>query len=503
MMQPRHCATGLLGFCAVLMLLSGCARGPEAQALRVEVQEKLTRQLKPGLLEVVAFERRGSAPLPAAANGAARIIVYYNTTLRFAQDYAFGSWENLSPASLAYLLGAQEKGLIGIKPQNRAGDLLYVYGTTTLEASGTGWKSVALVGDGVKPAPDVENTAPPLRSKQLIDKLAAMLDIPPPGVGPEEDQVISEELVRAAENISRRLERNQRVFTFASGPSGGQYTRFGVALIEGIAKAGGKAVVRNRETDGSVQNARLLARGEADYALIQSDVAARAVAGEAPFAREGPFNTLRALGSLFPEPIHIVVPADSPIRKVSDLRGKRVDIGLPHSGTQYDAGLIQEAHGLQTRDLAKALQGGAEAAMRQLQAGELDAFFVTTAAPARNLQDLAARHAIRLLSLQEQGIARLVASSPGLVPITLPAHTYPAQAEPITTIATVALLVTTSEVPEAEVERLAKLVFSGVNFAPLASAEGAKVSQQTALRGITIPMHPGASRYFGALVGSR
>lgn len=499
MMNMRRFSNGLLGMLAVLMLLGGCTRGPDEQMLRTEVQEKLSRQLKPGLLEVVAIERRGSAPLPTAGKGARRVIVYYNTTLRFAQDYAFGSWEKLSPASLAYLLGAKEKGLRGIKPQNKAGDLLYVYGTATYEASGDGWKTVASVTDGAAPAPDIENTAPPSRSKQLIDKLAAMVDIPPPGVGPNEDQVISEELDRAAESIRRRLERRKHVFTFASGPSGGQYTRFVAALIEGLEKAGAKVEVRNRETEGSVQNARLLARGEADYTLVQSDVAARAIAGEPPFTRDGPLTTLRALGGLFPEPIHIVVPATSPIRNVADLRGKRVDIGMPNSGTQHDAGLILEAHGLQTRDLAEARQDGPEEAMRRLQKGKLDAFFITTAAPARNLQDLAARQGIRMLSLQDQGINHLVAGNPGLVAMTLPANTYPAQTEPVHTVATVALLVTTSEVPDVEVERLTKLVFSGVNFAPLGSAEGAKVSKQTALRGVTLPLHPGAVRMFGPL----
>jgi TRAP-type uncharacterized transport system substrate-binding protein len=94
-------------------------------------------------------------------------------------------------------------------------------------------------------------------------------------------------------------------------------------------------------------------------------------------------------------------------------------------------------------------------------------------------------------------MTRLYERNSGLVPITLPAHTYPGQAEAIKTVATAAMLVTTSEVPDSEVERLTQLVFTGVNFAPLGSAEGASVSKQTALRGLTIPMHPGASRIFG------
>jgi TRAP transporter TAXI family solute receptor len=264
-------------------------------------------------------------------------------------------------------------------------------------------------------------------------------------------------------------------------------------------KESGKARIRNRETEGSVQNAWLLARGEADYAVIQSDVAARAFAGEEPFTRGSPVKTLRALGSLFPEPIHLVVPATSPIRKVADLRGKRVDIGLPSSGTRYDAVMVLEALGLHTRDLAEARQGGVEEAMRRLQSGKLDAFFVTSAAPARNLQEFAARHGFRLLSLQGRGIERLVQQNPGLIAITIPANTYPAQTQDVRTLAAVALLVTTSEAPDVEVERVTELVFERLSYAALGSAEGAKISKRTALRGVTVPMHPGASRYFGAV----
>ena len=498
MMRTGRFASGLLGVCAALLLLSGCARGPDAQTLRTEVQEKLARQFAPGLLEVSSLQRQGSSPLPAAEGGGKRLIVYFNTTLKFAKDYEFSNWEKLGPANLAYVLGAKEKGLIGIKPQQHAGDLVHAYGSSTYEWSGDGWMSIAAVGDGVTPAPDFENTATPARSKRLIDKLAAMIDQPPPGVGPQEEEVIAEELDRAAENINRRLERRQHTFTFASGPRGGQYSRFGAVLVEGASKESGKSKVRNRETEGSVQNAVLLARGEADYAVIQSDVAARAFAGEEPFTRGGPVTTLRALGSLFPEPIHLVVATGSPIRAVSDLRGKRVDIGLPSSGSRYDALMVLAAYGLQVSDLAEARQSGLDEAMRRLQDGKLDAFFTTIAAPARNLQEFAARHGFRLLSLQGRGIERLVQKNPGLIAITLPANTYPHQNQDVHTLAVVALLVTTSEAPEAEVQRVTELVFDRLNFAASGSAEGAKVSKRTALRGVTVPMHPGASRYFGS-----
>jgi TRAP transporter TAXI family solute receptor len=245
-----------------------------------------------------------------------------------------------------------------------------------------------------------------------------------------------------------------------------------------------------------VENAWRLARGEADYAIVQGDVAAEAVTGSGPFARGGPLTTLRALGSLFPEAVHIVVSADSPIRTVDGLRGKRVDVGPLGSGTRHSAVVVLAAYGLGIRDLREA-SASSETAPRRLAAGQLDAFFVTIAPPARALQALAARGGTRLLALPSLTVSRLVAENPGLVAMTLPVNTYPGQREPVETVATAALLVGTTEAPDAEVEKVVRFVFARADLVAKGSAEGVKVTKSSALRGITIPLHPGASPFFG------
>ena len=135
--------------------------------------------------------------------------------------------------------------------------------------------------------------------------------------------------------------------------------------------------LRQRYSQGSVDNAWLLARGEADYAIVQGDVAAAALAGEDVFARGGPLANLRAVGGLFPEAIHVVVLPDSPIRDIAQLRGRRVDIGAPSSGTRFDAVAVLAAHGLKPADLGEAREEGPTAAILRLQRQQLDAVFVT------------------------------------------------------------------------------------------------------------------------------
>ena len=280
----------------------------------------------------------------------------------------------------------------------------------------------------------------------------------------------------------------------ASGPEDGEYARFGTGLLEAVPRIAPDVKLRQRYSEGSIENAWLLERGEADYGIIQGDVAAAAVAGEGVFARGGPLTHLRAVGGLFPEPIHVVVLADSPIRDIAQLKGRRVDIGTPTSGTRFNAMAVLHAYGLKPADLGEAGEGGLTVAIDRLRNKQLDALFVTTAAPTRALQQLAATRGLRLLSIKGPALDRLVQANPGLNALTLPANTYPQQKEPVDTVAAVALLVTTLDAPQMEVERVTDLVFARMPQRGVGSADVVKVSAAHELRGVTIPLHPGAAR---------
>jgi len=494
--KERWMVWGLLALLA--LLAGGCSRGPDEKDLRTGVQEKLNQQFKPGLLEIVSLRRQGSAPLSAAESGAQRLIVYFNATVKLLKTYDFSDWEGLSPASLANVLGATEKGLSGIKPQeSRQGDLIRVYGSSTYERSGEKWVSVEVSTAGVKKAAAPGNAAPPSRTEQFLAKLASMVDLPPPGLRSEDSRVIDEELERAIKAIQVRLERRKHTYAMASGPDGGEYYTVAEAVARNVGKVSPKVKFRNLETQGSVENARLIDRREADYALIQSDVAAMAIAGEGPFAKGGALTSLRALGSLFPEPVQIVVSFGSPIRTVTDLRGKKVDLGMPNSGTRHNALQVLGSYGLGVKDLAEVREKGMEEAAGHLAAGKLDAFFVTVGVPTGELQKLATRHRIRLVSLDNRNLERLVTENPGLVRLAVPANTYPGQAEDVSTVAATALLVTQSDTPEAEASLVLKLIYESTDYLSAGSAQGAKISKRTGLRGVTIPMHPAANQYFG------
>ena len=484
----------------ILISASGCARGADEPRLREDVQERLDRGVKPGLLKVVGLRREGSAPLPPGDSGAPRVVVYFNTTLEVAEDYRFGGWDQLGASSVALALGASENGIFGLQPENRAGDRVRAYGSATYEQNGDGWMPVTAAPVETAAAPDYDGTAPPSRSKQFIDRLAAMVELPPPGVPPQQDEIIAEELSRASENIERRVQRREHTFTIASGPKDGEYARMTGALIAGVQQRAPGVKLRQRHTEGSVENARLLARGEADYAIIQGDVAAAAVAGTDVFSRGGPLDGLRAIGGLFPEPIQVVVAAGSPIRDIAELRGTRVSVGTPDSGTRYDAVAVLEAYGLKQDDLAEARGDTVSAAITRLRRGQIDALFLTAAAPNRMLQQLATTMELRLLPVKGAALEALATARPGLTPIVLPANTYPGQKLDVSTVASAALFVTTIDAPDTEVMRVTDLIFKqvpkerGTTGTSGTSADLVKVSAENELRGVTIPLHPGAAR---------
>jgi TRAP transporter TAXI family solute receptor len=478
----------------LLLLIAGCTRGADESRLRADVQARLDRDVKPGLLTVAALRREGSAPLPASQSGRPRVVVYFNASLTLQHDYEFGGWDQLGASSLAYALGATEAGLFGLQTRNTAGDTIRAYGSAIYEEGDEGWAlSAATPAVTAEAPPNIDGSAPPSRSKQLIDRLAALVELPPPGVPAQQDEIIADELARASENIERRVRRRENTYTLASGPRGGEYARFTESLIDAVHQAAPAVKLRQRHSEGSVDNAWLLGRGEADYAIVQGDVAAAAIAGEDLFARGGPLENLRAVGGLFPEAVHVAVLASSPVRRIDELRGRRVGIGTPASGTQFDAVAVLAAHGLTPQDLARADTGGLDEALAKLRRGQLDAVFMTAAAPARPLQQLAANPGVRLLPVTGAALERLVQARPGMTPLTLPANTYPTQKDAVATAASTALLLTTTDTPAGEVERVADLVFNRMPQ-QAGRAEVIKVSSTNQFRGVTVPLHPGTGR---------
>ncbi len=485
----RHFATVLVLFAG--FALAGCDSAPDEAAVREVLQERLAAALKPPVTDITAFRRLGSGPLPATPDGNARQIVYYNAVLKLSQDVDFASWNGLNATAFATLLGSSERGITGIAPNgNKAGDELRVHGSATFVQRDGTWHAVPWVAPERGVASPENNTGPPSEAKRLLDQVQQMLGGSDRAL---RSTIVTEELAKAYAQMQLRIDRLDRDLVIAGGPEGGEYAGVAALLASRLATQGLK--VRAATTAGSYDNVRMIAQKQADVGLVQSDVAAAAASGTGAFASDGAMSDLRALGSLFPEAIQIVAAPDSTIASVADLKGKRVDIGQPGSGTRANAEAVLAASGVAVSDLAEVKGAGLVGGLRMLAAGEVDAVITTLAAPGYALQQAAAGPGIKLIPIGVQERSILAGAESDLVPITLPPNTYPGQTETVETMAVTALLVGTAAMPDSTVETIMADMFGGIDFIAAGSTAGSLITKATGRTGLTVPLHPAAERY--------
>jgi TRAP transporter TAXI family solute receptor len=484
----------------LVLALAGCARGPDATDVREALQKQLDDALGGRVLAIESLKRAGGAP---GRDGATR-VVHYNASLKLARDYDFTKWDGHSVTSLANLLGAGSKGVVGIKAEgNRAGDVLGVFGTAAFAGKDGRYALVpsapAAPSEVPLPAaaaaaavqPRAREVPPPTAAQAAHERLADLFTAPMPRplTEGERDTILREEFEQAYARARARLDKAAQVSVLASGPSGGAYAELARALEERAARAA--VPFEALPTEGSLGNIRLLSDGTAQFALVQNDVARSAHAGRGRFSG-APRSDMRAVASLFPEVVHLVARADAGIAGIADLRGKRVDLGLPGSGTRNNAAALLDVSGVSAGELASVSDSSLPDAAEALAAGRIDAFFATIHAPAREIAALATRTKLVFVPI---GPSRELIDS-GLLPLTLPVLTYAGQTAPVPTLAATALLATRADVAPASVEAMLGLLFARREGA--ATAAVAQVAMARARDGLTIPLHPAAERWLAA-----
>jgi TRAP transporter TAXI family solute receptor len=326
----------------------------------------------------------------------------------------------------------------------------------------------------------------------LVERLAKVVNTTP-GLLNADERIVAEELGRALQNIALRSDRGGHGLIIAAGPQGGEYARF----IEALRPRALDWAVQAIATEGSVDNALRVDSGEARFGLVQSDVAAAAVTGTGMFEATGPLRHLRGVAALFPEPLHVVVRADSGIEAPGQLASRRVAVGLRGSGTRPLARQVLRAHGVADDAYTAVDAASPGEALDLLAAGGLDAVLVVVSAPWQQLIEAGARTPLRVLPLDPQAIAAIDATVPGMLALAIPARTYPGQDNAIATVAATALLVANESVPEDSVRRALDFLF----VRALAAERGlaaSRLSRERAGSGMTLPLHEGAVGFFGA-----
>lgn len=249
-------------------------------------------------------------------------------------------------------------------------------------------------------------------------------------------------------------------------------------------------------SSGALANLRDLEAGWLEAALVQADVAHLAFTAGGPFA-EGPARVnLRAVASLYPQALHVVVLRRGRIGRLEDLRGRRVALGERGSGTGWAAGRVLAAHGLgrddlEARDLAPGL------AVERLAAGKLDAVFALGGLPVSAIAALADIAEVRLLAVDAADLDPEADGPAFYSAATVPAGVYRGVGE-TATVAVAAQLLVRADLPDELVYRLTQALWRADSLARLAAAhpQGVRIRPETALADLAVPLHPGAERYY-------
>jgi TRAP transporter TAXI family solute receptor len=284
--------------------------------------------------------------------------------------------------------------------------------------------------------------------------------------------------------------------TIASGAAGGVYYPLAGAIARIAEKdAGLKLAVQ--ATGGSVANAELLRNEQVQLALIQNDIAYYALTGTGLKGFDGnAVPDLRAITSIYPEYIQIVATNASGVGSVSELRGKRVGLGLAGSGTEQNALQVLGAYGIRQTDLGAAVRQDTLPTLEALKSGALDAAFFTVGAGQAGIGDALASGRAHLVPVPVNDIERLRLVSSLYWRDEVPAGTYPGQSAAVSTPSLRVLLVTLEGVPEEAVYRLTRGIFENLNVLRDAHPAARDLTLEQALRVVSVPLHPGALRYF-------
>jgi hypothetical protein len=294
----------------------------------------------------------------------------------------------------------------------------------------------------------------------------------------------------------------------ATGGTGGVYYPLGGALAQIISNKLPDVAATAQSGNASVANCNLTARGNVETAFVQNNVADSAYNGRGPWEGRA-LKNLRAIASLYPETIQIVAREEADIETVDDAKGKRVAVGDKGSGTEFDARNILEYHNLTYDDISPDYVDYSVAAQR-LKDDQDDMLFKTAGLPTAAIIDLSMSKDVNFVSLSDKAVSQLVEDYPFYVPMTIPAGTYDDQDEPVQTIAMMAIWITHDQVDEELVYNMTKVLWektpllyrekkdeeSGAEILAKVHQQGKNVSLDTALKGITIPLHPGAEKYY-------
>ncbi len=293
--------------------------------------------------------------------------------------------------------------------------------------------------------------------------------------------------------------QDQRFITIGTGGVTGVYYPTGGAICRLVNKGRKEHGIRCsvESTGGSVYNTRTIRQGELDFGVVQSDVQKAGLEGTGAFKDDGAYPELRALFSVHPEPMHLMARADAGINSVEDLKGKKVNIANPGSGTRVLAETLMKYSGITPADFALAAELKSSEQAAALCDGKIDATIWAAGLPNGSSQEATSSCDVKIIALDGPNIEKLLADNTAYAAATIPGGMYPGNADDIPSWGPKATFVTSADTPDEVVYAVVSAVFDNFeDFKKLHPAFGRLKEAEMIKDGLTAPLHPGAEKYY-------
>ncbi|MFK0278534.1 TAXI family TRAP transporter solute-binding subunit [Ensifer sp. NPDC090286] len=278
-----------------------------------------------------------------------------------------------------------------------------------------------------------------------------------------------------------------------TGGTSGVYYPLGVALskIYGEKIEGVRTQVQ--ATKASVENLNLLQQGRGEIAFALGDSVKLAWEGNAEAGFKAPLDKLRGIAAIYPNYIQIMASKESGIATLADFKGKSLSVGAPKSGTELNARAILGAAGMSYEDLGKTEYLPFAESVELMKNRQLDATLQSAGLGVSSFKDLATSLDVQMVSVPEDIAAKLGAP---YIAATVPAGTYQGQDKDVPTVAVVNFLVTHSQVSDETAYQMTKQLFENLPAMAAAHKAAEKIKLEDAVKGMPIPLHPGAERFY-------
>jgi len=289
-------------------------------------------------------------------------------------------------------------------------------------------------------------------------------------------------------------ERYGEPLIFTTGTTTGVFYSLGAGLATLWTKEMGKRVA-SQASNGSVENLKLMSKGEANLAFTTVNIAYEAYNGEGTFKNKR-YDGVRILANLYPNVSHIVVLNDDDIQSIEDLRGKSFVYGAAGSSTEMESKLVLEAHGIKA-DEVKGNYVGFTEATDLMRNGQVDGVNIYSGVPAAATTELISTLDTKVLNFSEEAIQQMVDQYPWNFKYVIEANTYDKQPEPITTVGQYSTIVIDESVTEEAAYELTKILWENVDELEKSFSIAKQFDPQKAIEGTAgVPLHPGAEKYY-------